>query len=114
MKQLNLFSKQELKNLGRKINTDLATKQITDEALKKILPKLQLVSSKQLATILSKKNDNSLRAQRCMNIGFTWYKDSSVNLLIYTAVNLENGVELMLPLQLAMKKVAPIQELQNY
>jgi|TARA_B100001964_G_scaffold5140_1_gene5551 hypothetical protein len=76
MKQLNLFSKQELKNLGRKINTDLATKQITDEALKKILPKLQLVSSKQLATILSKKNDNSLRAQRCMNIGFTWYKDS--------------------------------------
>ena len=78
-KQLNLFSKEELRSLGRKVKTDLSSQKISDEALENILPKLQLVSSKQLAKILTKKNDNSLRAQRCMNIGFTWYKDNLGN-----------------------------------
>ena len=54
-KQLNLFSKEELKSLGRKVKTDLSSQKISDEALKNILPKLQLVSSKQLAKILTKK-----------------------------------------------------------
>ena len=78
-KQLNLFSKDELKSLGRKVKTDLSAQKISDEALEKILPKLQLVSSKQLAIILTKKNDNSLRAQRCQNTGFSWYKDNLGN-----------------------------------
>ena len=77
--QLNLFSKEELKSLGRKVKTDLSAKKISDEALEKILPKLQLVSSKQLAKILTKRNDNSLRAQRCQNTGFSWYKDNLGN-----------------------------------
>jgi len=33
-----------------------------------------MVSSKQLAKILSKPNDNSLRVARAENRGFTWYK----------------------------------------
>ena len=38
-----------------------------------------MVTSKQLAKILSKKNDDSLRVARCENRGFTWYKhDGSV------------------------------------
>jgi len=78
-KQLNLFSKEELKSLGRKVKTDLSAQKISDEALEEILPKLQLVSSKQLAKILSKPNDNSLRVARAENRGFTWYKhDGSV------------------------------------
>ena len=63
-KQLNLFSKEELNQLGRRVKTDLTSKQLTDTEVETILPKLQLVNSKQLAKILSKPNDNSLRAQR--------------------------------------------------
>ena len=75
-KQLKLFSALQL---GKKTNVDLKTQQLSDEAVKNILPKLQLVSSKQLALILSKKNDDGLRVARCENRGFSWYKDKDGN-----------------------------------
>ena len=75
-KQLKLFSALQL---GKKTNVDLKTQQLSDEAVKNILPELQLVSSKQLALILSKKNDDGLRVARCENRGFSWYKDKDGN-----------------------------------
>ena len=48
------------KNKKLKVNIDLSDKQISDEALKNILPNLQLVSSKQLAKILTKRNDKEI------------------------------------------------------
>ena len=74
-KQLNLFPKEKIKISKRKINIDLSEVQISDEALKNLLPKLQLVSSKQLSKILTKKNDDALRVARSENRGFNWYKD---------------------------------------
>ena len=47
---------------------------LNDEAVNKLLEDFQMVSSKQLAKILTKDNDNSLRVARCENRGFTWYK----------------------------------------
>ena len=71
-KQLSLFSTKKI-NLNTKIN------KLNDEAVNKLLEEFQMISSKQLATILSKQNDNSLRVARCENRGFTWYKhDGSV------------------------------------
>ena len=71
-KQLSLFPTKEI-NLNTKIN------KLNDEAVKKLMESFQMVSSKQLAKILSKPNDNSLRVARCENRGFTWYKhDGSV------------------------------------
>jgi len=78
-KQLNLFPKEKIKISKRKINIDLSEVQISDEALKNLLPKLQLVSSKQLSKILTKKNDNALRTARSENRGFSWYKDKFGN-----------------------------------
>ena len=66
-KQLSLFPTKEI-NLNTKIN------KLNDEAVKKLMESFQMVSSKQLAQILSKQNDNSLRVARCENRGFTWYK----------------------------------------
>ena len=43
---------------------DLSDYQISDEGLKEIIKSVQLVSSLQLAKILSKPNDNSLRVSR--------------------------------------------------
>lgn len=67
------------KNKKLKVNIDLSAKQISDEALKNILPNLQLVSSKQLAKILTKRNDNGLRSARSAGTGFNWYKDKFGN-----------------------------------
>ena len=47
---------------------------LNDEAVNKLMEDFQMVSSKQLAQILSKPNDNSLRVARCENRGFSWYK----------------------------------------
>ena len=47
---------------------------LNDEAVNKLMEDFQMVSSKQLAKILTKDNDNSLRVARCENRGFTWYK----------------------------------------
>ena len=65
--QLSLFPTKKI-NLNKKIN------KLNDEAVNKLLENFQMVSSKQLAKILSKKNDDSLRVARCENRGFTWYK----------------------------------------
>ena len=85
LKQLNLFTRAQLKqpsNLKvykRKVNVDLSKVQISDEALENLLPKLQLVSSKQLSKILTKKNDDALRVARSENRGLSWYKDKFGN-----------------------------------
>ena len=71
-KQLSLFSDEQL---GRKINLNTKINILDDKAVNKLLENFQMVSSKQLALILSKPNDDS----RCENRGFTWYKhDGSV------------------------------------
>ena len=57
------------------VPVDLSDFQIKDETLKEITKQVQLVSSKQLATIFSKKNDNSFRAARSKGHGFNAYKD---------------------------------------
>ena len=66
-KQLSLFPTKKI-NLNTKIN------KLNEEVVNKLLEEFQMVSSKQLAQILSKPNDNSLRVARCENRGFTWYK----------------------------------------
>ena len=76
LKQLSLFTKEQL---GKKTPVSLKHKQVSDAAVKNILKNLQLVSSRQLALILSKPNDNSLRVARCENRGFPWYKDKDGN-----------------------------------
>ena len=64
---------------NKKTNLDTKLNKLNDEAVNKLLEEFQMISSKQLATILSKQNDNSLRVARCENRGFTWYKhDGSV------------------------------------
>jgi len=75
-KQLSLFTKEQL---GKRTSVSLKHQQLTEAAIKNILQNLQLVSSKQLALILSKPNDNSLRVARCENRGFRWYKDKDGN-----------------------------------
>ena len=85
LKQLNLFTRAQLKQpnnlkvIKRKVNVDLSEVQISDEALENLLPKLQLVSSKQLSKILTKKNADALRVARSENRGFSWYKDKFGN-----------------------------------
>ena len=66
-KQLSLFP-------TKKINLNTKISKLNDEAVNKLLEDFQMVSSKQLAQILSKPNDNSLRVARCENRGFSWYK----------------------------------------
>ena len=61
------------------VPVDLSEFQIKDETLKEITKQVQLVSSKQLATIFSKKNDNSFRAARSKGHGFNAYKDPNGN-----------------------------------
>ena len=51
----------------------------SDEVLKEIQKRFLLVSSKQLAHFLGKKNDSSLRAARSTGTGFKAYKDPHGN-----------------------------------
>ena len=54
-----------------KLDLDSAKQYVLDDTqLKNLLPKLCLVSSKQLARILNKKNDRSLRSLRSQEEGF--------------------------------------------
>ena len=69
--QLSLFS---ITQLDKKNNLNTQINKLDDAAVKKLMESFQMVSSKQLAKILSKPNDNSLRVARCENRGFTWYK----------------------------------------
>ena len=63
----------------KQVQIDLSEFQIKDEVLKEITHQVQFVSSKQLAKIFSKKNDNSFRAARSNGHGFKYYKDLDGN-----------------------------------
>ena len=52
---------------------------LSDAAIASISERVLLVSSKQLAKILGKPNDNSLRASRSNGTGFKFYKDKQGN-----------------------------------
>ena len=62
-----------------KTNIDLKDFQIDDEALRELMKSFTFVSSKQLAKILGKPNDNSLRASRSNGTGFKAHKDKKGN-----------------------------------
>ena len=61
------------------IAQDLKSKCLSDAALTSIADRVLLVSSKQLAKILGKKNDSSLRSQRSNKTGFKSYTDKNGN-----------------------------------
>ena len=61
------------------IAQDLKSKCLSDAALASIADRVLLVSSKQLAKILGKKNDSSLRSQRSNKTGFKSYTDRNGN-----------------------------------
>ena len=63
----------------KEVDPDLSVLQISDDGLKEILNKVQLVSSSQLAKIFAKKNDNSFRAARSKGHGFPYHKDRDGN-----------------------------------
>ena len=69
--QLSLFS---ITQLDKKNNLNTQINKLDDAAVKKLMESFQMVSSKQLAKILSNPNDNSLRDARAENRGVTWYK----------------------------------------
>jgi len=64
---------------------------ISDAALKEIAEKVILVSSKQLAKILGKKNDSTLRSARVLNYGFKFYKDPDGN-IYYNLIEVFNKI----------------------
>lgn len=68
---------------------------LTDAAIASISEKVLLVSSKQLAKILGKPNDNSLRASRAKHTGFKFYKDKQGN-VYYNLIEVleEMGIKL--------------------
>ena len=61
------------------IAQDLKSKCLSDAAIASIADRVLLVSSKQLAKILGKKNDSSLRSQRSNKTGFKFYTDKKGN-----------------------------------
>lgn len=65
----------------------------SDEVLKDIQKKFLLVSSKQLAHFLGKKNDSSLRAARSNGTGFRPYKDQHGNVW-YNLIEILNEIGL--------------------
>tara|TARA_R110000751_G_scaffold216311_1_gene319619 strand:- start:89 stop:340 length:252 start_codon:yes stop_codon:yes gene_type:complete len=48
---------------------------VADEVVEKLMRKVHLVSSRQLAKILSKKSDDTLRKGRSQGYGFNFYTD---------------------------------------
>ena len=48
---------------------------VADEVVENLMRKVHLVSSKQLAKILSKKSDDTLRKARSQGYGFNFYTD---------------------------------------
>ena len=58
---------------------NLKSKCLSDAAIASIADRVLLVSSKQLAKILGKKNDSSLRSQRSLKTGFKFYTDKKAN-----------------------------------
>lgn len=82
-------------NLNLNIAQDLKKICVSDVALAAISEKILFVSSKQLAKILGKKNDSSLRASRSNGTGFKFYKDKQGN-VYYNLIEVFNelGVKL--------------------
>ena len=58
---------------------NLKSKCLSDAAIASIADRVLLVSSKQLAKILGKKNDSSLRSQRSNKTGYKFYTDKKGN-----------------------------------
>ena len=81
---MNLNIAQDLKNIC-----------LSDEAISSISDKVLLVSSVQLAKILGKKNDNSLRASRSNKTGFKSYKDKQGN-VYYNLIKVLNELGIKL------------------
>ncbi len=77
------------------IAKDLKTICMSDEAIASISDRVLLVSSKQLAKILGKKNDNSLRAARSNKTGFKTYKDKQGN-VYYNLIEVFNELGITL------------------
>ena len=74
---------------------DLKEQCLSDEAIASLSDKVLLVSSKQLAKILGKKNDNSLRAARSNKTGFKAYKDKQGN-VYYNLIEVFNELGITL------------------
>ena len=74
---------------------NLKSKCLSDAAIASIADRVLLVSSKQLAKILGKKNDSSLRSQRSNKTGFKFYTDKKGN-VYYNLIEVfkELGVKL--------------------
>ena len=76
----------------KQVPINLSDYQIKDETLKDILQQVQFVSSKQLAKLFTKKNDNSFRAARSNKHGFDYYKDKNDN-IFYNFPEVLNAME---------------------
>ena len=74
---------------------NLKDKCLSDEAIASISDRVLLVSSVQLAKILGKKNDNSLRASRSNGTGFKSYKDKQGN-VYYNLIKVFNELGIKL------------------
>ena len=74
---------------------NLKDKCLSDEAIASLSDKVLLVSSVQLAKILGKKNDNSLRASRSNKTGFKSYKDKQGN-VYYNLIKVLNELGIKL------------------
>ena len=74
---------------------NLKSKCLSDAAIASIADRVLLVSSKQLAKILGKKNDSSLRSQRSNKTGFKFYTDKK-GIVYYNLIEVfeELGVSL--------------------
>ena len=78
-------------NIARKLKDQC----LSDEAIASLSDKVLLVSSVQLAKILGKKNDNSLRASRSNGTGFKSYKDKQGN-VYYNLIKVFNELGIKL------------------
>ena len=74
---------------------NLKDKCLSDEAIASLSDRVLLVSSVQLAKILGKKNDNSLRASRSNKTGFKSYKDKQGN-VYYNLIKVLNELGIKL------------------
>ena len=77
------------------IARELKDQCLSDEAIASLSDKVLLVSSVQLAKILGKKNDNSLRASRSNKTGFKSYKDKQGN-VYYNLIKVFNELGIKL------------------
>ena len=78
-------------NIARKLKDQC----LSDKAIASLSDKVLLVSSVQLAKILGKKNDNSLRASRSNKTGFKSYKDKQGN-VYYNLIKVLNELGIKL------------------